>query len=78
MCETATPVPVVASPKFQLYEVALVVALASKVHVKLEQLLVKLATGGGGAFDTVTEDVFVLVPFASVTVSVTEYVLDAA
>ncbi len=67
-----------ASPKSQLYDVALVVALASKAHVKLEQLLVKLATGGVAAFETVTDDVYELVPFASVTVSVTEYDPDAA
>ena len=78
MCDTVTPVPVVPSPKFQLYDVALVVALASKLHVLLEQLLLNAATGGGDAFDTVTDDVFVLVPFASVTVSATEYVPDAA
>ena len=49
-----------------------------KVQEKPEQLLVKLATGAGAAFETVTDDVFELVPFASVTVSVTEYVPDAA
>ena len=78
MCDVVTPVPVALSPKFQLYDVALVVPLASKLHVKVEQLLVNVATGGGAAFDTVTDAAFVLVPFASVTVSVTEYVPDAA
>ena len=72
VCEVVTPVPLVPSPKFHEYDVAFVVALALKVQVKPEQLLVKLATGGAGAFDTVTVDVFELVPFASATVKVTE------
>ena len=78
MCDTVTPLPVVPSPNIQPYDVALVVALASKLHVVNEQLLVKLVTGSGAAFDTVTGDVFELVPFASVTVSVTENVFDVA
>ena len=78
VCDVVTPVPVVPSPKFHEYDVAFVVPLALKVHVSPEQLLVKLATGGGAAFDTVTDDVFALVPLASVTVKVTEYVPDAA
>ena len=73
-CDTETPVPVVPSPKFQLYEVALVEALASKVHVRDEQLLVKLGDGAGGAAVGATFDVVELVPFASVTVRVTPYV----
>lgn len=50
------------------------------VQFRLVQLFVKLATGAGvgGGTDTVTEDVLLLVPFASVTVSVTEYVPAAA
>lgn len=76
MCDTETPVPVVPSPKFQLYEVALVEALALKVHVRDEQLLVKLGDGAGvgGAAVGATLDVVELLPFASVTVSVTPYV----
>ena len=64
--------PDVPSPNVQLYEVAFVVALASKVHVFPEQDFVKLATGAGGAVVAVTVEVLLLVPFASVTVSVTE------
>jgi hypothetical protein len=41
-------VPAGVSPKFQLYEVAPVEALASKLHVNPEQVAVKLATGGVG------------------------------
>ena len=54
-----TPLPVVPSPKFQLYDVAFVVALALNVQVRDEQLLVKLATGAGVAA-TVTVDCAVL------------------
>ena len=70
-CVMDTPDPVVPSPKFQLYDVALVVALASNVQERLEHDLVKLATGGC-AIATVTDDVLLLVPLASVTVNVTE------
>jgi len=52
LCDVVTPLAVVPSPKFQLYDVASVEALASKLHVTTpEQLLVKLAVdgcGGGG------------------------------
>lgn len=49
------------------------------MHVRPEQDLVKLATGGaGGVFDTVTACVLLLVRFASVTVNVTEYVFGVA
>ena len=78
VCDVVTPVPLVPSLKFHEYDVAFVVALALKLQVKPLQLLVKLATGGGEVFDTVTDDVFVLVPFASVTVNATEYVPDVA
>jgi hypothetical protein len=52
-CEVVTPLAVAPSPKFQLYEVAPVEELASKLQVRLEQLLVKLAVtvGGGGGGD---------------------------
>jgi hypothetical protein len=46
-----TPVAVAPSPKFQPYDVAFVDPLALKLHVRPEQLLVKLAVdpvGGGG------------------------------
>ena len=47
-CEVVTPLAVVPSPKFQLYEVASVDALASKLHVRPKQLWVKLAVDGAG------------------------------
>ena len=66
------------SPKFQLYDVAFVVALALNVQILKGQTMVKLATGAvggdGGGTVTVTDEVLLLVPFASATVSVTEYV----
>ena len=46
-CDVVTPLAVVPSPKFQLYDVALVDAPASKLHVKPKQLLVKVAVDGG-------------------------------
>jgi hypothetical protein len=47
------PVPVFASPKFQLYVAPAwaVEVLASKLHVSAEQLKVKFATGGCGVAD---------------------------
>ena len=48
LCDVVTPVAVAPSPKFQLYDVALVDALASKLHVRPKQLPVKLAVDGGG------------------------------
>jgi hypothetical protein len=49
-CEAWTPpLSGVPSPKFHVYEVALLDVLASKVHLRLEQLLVNLATVGSGA-----------------------------
>jgi hypothetical protein len=71
VCEIVGPLPVAPSPKFHAYDVAYDVALASKVHVRPEQRLVKLATGAGAELLTVTVWVSVSVPFASVTVSTT-------
>ena len=55
----------------------MLVVLASKVQLRALQLMVKLATGAG-CIATVTLPVLALVPLASVTVSVTEYVPAAA
>ena len=73
-----TPVPVPPSPNVHAYEVVLVLADPSKLQVRPLQLFVKLATGAGGVFETVTGCVDELVPLASVTVRVTLYVPDAA
>ena len=76
--DTMTPLPVLPSPKFHAYDVAFVVALASKVQLRPEQVKLKLATGAGAGLLTVTDCDEVLLPLASVTVRPTVYVLGPA
>jgi hypothetical protein len=48
LCEVVTPVALVPSPKLQLYDVALLEVLPSKLQVSAEQLFVRRATDAGG------------------------------
>ena len=48
LCEVVAPVAPVPSPKFQLYEIASLELLPSKLQVRPEQLFVRRATDAGG------------------------------
>ena len=72
MCDVVGPLPVLPSPKFQANDVAFEDVLASKLQLRDEQVKLNRATGAGVELVSVTDCDFVPVPFASVTVSVTE------